>query len=189
MTFHAKRQSASAVLDRSLETRGARFARTGLSGSAAHLAAAGCGERLAVCYPAEPVRRHLRQVDGARCRHRLQRVRHCHSMGGLREPDASPGKRCRHCGETMPREDFSPDRRHRDGLHSWCRACVAESKRRWRAENRESYNAARRIAPYPPRICATCGQEFAPMRRDQRYCRRWCREHRYLTRISKRARS
>jgi hypothetical protein len=60
---------------------------------------------------------------------------------------------------------------------------VAESKRRWHARNREAINAARRIDRYPPRICATCGQEFAPIRRDQRYCRRWCREHRYLRRF------
>jgi hypothetical protein len=31
--------------------------------------------------------------------------------------------------------------------------------------------------------CATCGQEFVPVRVDQRYCCRWCREHRYLTRV------
>ena len=84
-------------------------------------------------------------------------------MDGLREPDASFAKQCRRCGETKPREAFSPDRDRRDGLHSWCRSCVAEAKRRWRAENRESYNAARRIDPYPPRVCATCGQEFAPI--------------------------
>jgi hypothetical protein len=45
----------------------------------------------------------------------------CTFMGGLREPDASLAKRCRHCGETKPTDAFSPDRRHRDGLHSWCR--------------------------------------------------------------------
>jgi hypothetical protein len=37
---------------------------------------------------------------------------------------------------------------------------------------------------YPPRTCATCGQEFTPVRVDQRYCCRWCREHRYLTRVA-----
>jgi hypothetical protein len=105
-------------------------------------------------------------------------------MGGLGEPDVSLAKRCRRCGTTKPMEAFSPDRDRRDGLHSWCRSCVAEAKRRWRAENRESYNAARRIDPYPPRICATCGQAFTPIRRNQRYCRRWCREHKYLTRVA-----
>jgi hypothetical protein len=103
-----------------------------------------------------------------------------HSMCGLREPDISPVKRCRRCGETKRREAFGPNRRHRDGLHSWCRSCVAAWNRRWRAANREVYNARRRVDPYPPRTCATCGQEFIPVRFDQRYCCRSCREHRYL---------
>jgi hypothetical protein len=41
LAFHAKRQSASAVLDRSLEREGARFARTALRGSATRLVVAG----------------------------------------------------------------------------------------------------------------------------------------------------
>lgn len=36
--------------------------------------------------------------------------------------------------------------------------------------------------PIPPRVCRTCGQTFTAVRKDQNYCRRWCREHKYLTR-------
>jgi hypothetical protein len=61
---------------------------------------------------------------------------------------------------------------------------MADWNRRWRAQNRDVYNARRRVDPYPPRTCATCGQEFTPVRVDQRYCRRWCREHRYLARVA-----
>jgi hypothetical protein len=32
--------------------------------------------------------------------------------------------------------------------------------------------------------CATCGQEFTPIRRDRPYGRRWCREHSYLARVA-----
>jgi hypothetical protein len=32
------------------------------------------------------------------------------------------------------------------------------------SKNREVYNARRRVDPYPPRTCATCGQEFTPVR-------------------------
>ena len=28
-----------------------------------------------------------------------------------------------------------------------------------------------------------CGEPFIPVRRDQNYCRLWCREHKYLTRL------
>ena len=35
---------------------------------------------------------------------------------------------------------------------------------RWRAQNREAINAARRSTPYPPQTCATCDPEFIPVR-------------------------
>jgi hypothetical protein len=86
-----------------------------------------------------------------------------------------------------PASQFPANREHRDGLSSLCRACHTAAKRRWLARNPEraeaykaAYNAARRVDPYPPRRCRTCGQEFTPVRGDQNYCRRWCREHRYL---------
>jgi len=33
------------------------------------------------------------------------------------------GKRCRHCGETKPVYEFSPDKRNSDGLHTYCKHC------------------------------------------------------------------
>ena len=95
---------------------------------------------------------------------------------------SAPRKGVGTAGRPSRGRDFFVESRKRDGLQSWCRACKAESSRRWRAQNREVYNARRRVDPYPPRTCATCGQVFIPVRVDQRYCCRWCREHRYLTR-------
>src|SRR5690606_24826141 len=42
-------------------------------------------------------------------------------------------KRCTQCGEVKPLEEFSPDKRRRDGRCSWCRGCDAKRKRerRW----------------------------------------------------------
>jgi hypothetical protein len=60
---------------------------------------------------------------------------------------------------------------------------MADWTRRWRERNREVYNARRRVDPYPPRTCATCGQVFTPVRHDKRYCRRCVVQHRHLARL------
>lgn len=48
-------------------------------------------------------------------------------------------KRCRRCGLVLPAKEFSKESRLRDGLASWCRQCVNERRREWRAEN-PAYN-------------------------------------------------
>ena len=46
-------------------------------------------------------------------------------------------KTCTKCGETKPLGGFHRNRSSADGRVSWCRECVAESKRRWYEENRD----------------------------------------------------
>ncbi len=46
-------------------------------------------------------------------------------------------KTCAKCGEEKDREEFSPDRRKRDGLYSRCKFCRREDSREYREENRE----------------------------------------------------
>jgi hypothetical protein len=87
----------------------------------------------------------------------------------VREQDVSPMKRCRHCGKTKPREAFRTNRRHRDGLHFVVPALRGRVESPLARPEREVYNAGRRVDPYPPWTCATCGQEFTPVRVDQRY--------------------
>ncbi|MCC6615534.1 MAG: hypothetical protein IT320_18820 [Anaerolineae bacterium] len=50
-----------------------------------------------------------------------------------------PEKRCTKCGETYPAtaEYFNRDKRHRDGLHSWCKQCSREGSRAYHAANAE----------------------------------------------------
>ena len=61
-------------------------------------------------------------------------------------------KTCRKCGQSKDAAEFPPNRRMRDGMHSWCRACMAGASRRWRDANPErveAYNLGRR-APVSP---------------------------------------
>jgi hypothetical protein len=59
----------------------------------------------------------------------------------------------------------------------------------WRSVSTgERLNAVRRRDPIPERTCRTCGEPFIPVRRDQNYCRPWCREHRHLTRLERESR-
>ena len=46
-------------------------------------------------------------------------------------------KRCKHCGELKPLEDFYGDAAARDGRRPECKACSAARRKRWYAENRE----------------------------------------------------
>ena len=75
-----------------------------------------------------------------------------------------------------------------DGRTWWCRDCFALAKRQYRQRHGERLNAARRRDPLPERTCRTCGQRFTPVRKDQNYCRPWCREHKYLTRLESESR-
>ena len=92
-------------------------------------------------------------------------------------------KRCPKCGEAKPQDAFPTQRKQPDGRSPWCRACHAVGNREYRTRHRERLNAARRRDAIPERTCRTCGQTFMPVREDQRYCRTWCREHKYLTRL------
>ena len=61
-------------------------------------------------------------------------------------------KACRRCGEVKAAAEFARNPRMRDGLHSWCRVCMAWAARRWRERNPErveAYNLGRR-APVSP---------------------------------------
>jgi hypothetical protein len=97
-------------------------------------------------------------------------------------------KRCPKCGEIKPVDEFPIRRASADDRSYWCRACHAVAKREYRHRHGDRLNAARRREPIPPRICRTCGQTYLPVRRDQNYCRPWCREHKYLTRLESESR-
>jgi len=56
---------------------------------------------------------------------------------------AGKPKACRRCGQTQPVTAFRNPRMH-DGVASWCRQCHLVGTQRWRAENRERINLARR---------------------------------------------
>jgi len=57
------------------------------------------------------------------------------------------GKVCSRCGQRKAAGEFRRNRRNRDGLSSWCAACHNEATRRWREENRDRLNEARRVVP------------------------------------------
>jgi hypothetical protein len=46
-------------------------------------------------------------------------------------------KRCTQCGEVKSREQFSPNKTGKDGLHTWCKFCKAASARHWHSTHRE----------------------------------------------------
>lgn len=52
-------------------------------------------------------------------------------------------KTCTKCKINKPKSEFLRDTRHKDGLHSNCKACHREAKRRWQAtpEGRTKQNA------------------------------------------------
>lgn len=52
-------------------------------------------------------------------------------------------KTCTKCGESKPLSEFNKNSRTRDGLRSWCRACVSIASAKWYVENTEKANAAR----------------------------------------------
>jgi hypothetical protein len=87
-------------------------------------------------------------------------------------------------GQVKPTEEFPVRRASPDGRDSLCRGCHVVANQAYRQRNRERLNAARRRDPIPERTCRTCGETFIPVRKDQNYCRPWCREHKYLTRLA-----
>ena len=85
---------------------------------------------------------------------------------------------CARCGESKPRERFSPNPRMGDGLSSWCRDCASAATREWRARTpayAKGYNAGRRVA-HPTIACEGCGLRFRAPRRDSRFCCGACRD-------------
>ena len=48
-------------------------------------------------------------------------------------PEVPDSKRCAHCDETKPAEEFNRNRRSKDGLQSYCRPC--QSERRYGPKN------------------------------------------------------
>ena len=83
-------------------------------------------------------------------------------------------KECARCGWFRPAENFRPNPRLRSGLSSWCRECCREANRRWRAENRDAYNLARRTPP--ARLeCSECGAVFFG-RPNRKTCSLECRK-------------
>ncbi len=46
-------------------------------------------------------------------------------------------KRCTQCGEHKPVSLFSPRKKNKDGLYSWCKPCTAAKTREWAAKNKE----------------------------------------------------
>jgi hypothetical protein len=51
-------------------------------------------------------------------------------------------KRCTHCRQILPVEEFPPDLMVSTGLSSWCRECHREATRAWRARRREKLGLA-----------------------------------------------
>ena len=109
--------------------------------------------------------------------------KHAIADPGCDTPARMAEKHCSKCGTVKPVEEFPIRRASADDRSHWCRACHAVAKREYRQRHGERFNAARRRDPIPERTCRTCGQPFMPARKDQNYCRTWCQEHSYLTRI------
>lgn len=53
-------------------------------------------------------------------------------------------KRCSKCGSLGEQEDFSRDKRAKDGLHSSCRTCQRATNTAWRHANRDKQREATR---------------------------------------------
>lgn len=50
-------------------------------------------------------------------------------------------KKCRGCDEERPVAEFYPEKRNRDGLHSYCRRCASRAKREHYHRNAEELRA------------------------------------------------
>lgn len=85
-------------------------------------------------------------------------------------------KVCRKCRETKPLSEYykdTPTHRTPDGFNNYCKSCVAEWKR--------SYRARVRAADDRTCTCIMCGEGFEPFKRRGKYCpecRAWIKTHR-----------
>lgn len=95
----------------------------------------------------------MNAAHGAKARHSARREDAKHQA-------EQPVKTCRHCGETWPDECFPPNRKSKDGLSSWCRACHADAKRRTAARYPEKYG--RKCYQCERRFTATDGEQICP---------------------------
>jgi 5-methylcytosine-specific restriction endonuclease McrA len=79
---------------------------------------------------------------------------------------ATAYKRCPHCERDLPRTDFARDASKASGHKYICKPCDAARPRK-----------RRHLQPGPAldrRPCDTCGENYQPHRRNQRYCSRGC---------------
>jgi len=107
---------------------------------------------------------------------------------------------CSRCQRWLPEESFRRNEAMLSGLHPWCRECVSDYAREWRAANREAverYQAEQReryaVGRGPlERVCVNeeCGRTFMPSRRDARTCSEKCRSRlAYLRRRQRKGRA
>ena len=87
------------------------------------------------------------------------------------------GRHCTHCKQWLPFSAFRPNLRLKSGWNSWCRACSAESTKRWRERNADKLRRPR-VAP-SQKTCVECGASFVG-RKDRLLCgARRCKDRRY----------
>ena len=96
-------------------------------------------------------------------------------------------KECRHCHVVKSRDQFSPEAGKRDGLHSWCKLCVADAaaKRRGATASVALARAKRdmqaTLAKRGLKECRKCRQvkpcgEFSPAaRKNHDSLSSWCK--------------
>ena len=87
------------------------------------------------------------------------------------------GRYCTRCNQFLPFSEFRPNLRLKSGWNSWCRACSAESTKRWRERNADKL----RRPPVAPsrKKCVECGASFVG-RKDRLLCgARRCKDRRY----------
>ncbi len=77
-------------------------------------------------------------------------------------------KTCRHCGDDLPRDDFPPNRKTRDGLSSWCRGCHNERNRQYRAELKAEREKAERESQLAYRTALKPSQDAYNRRYNRR---------------------
>lgn len=93
---------------------------------------------------------------------------------------------CSRCRRWLDEGSFRPNPAMLSGLHPWCRKCVSNYGREWRAANPEwveRYQAEQRAQYAAEReplervgVNAECGKVFVPSRRDARTCSQRCRD-------------
>lgn len=50
-------------------------------------------------------------------------------------------KTCTQCKVEKTLDEFFKDKQHKDGLHTWCKACKSARRKTWGESNREHFNA------------------------------------------------